>query len=519
MCVIYFVRLVDAHKLQYNVLSGGRFDMTNDVGGLEIVKVGIYLRKSRADDGIQDLEKHKEYLVGICNRNKWMYELYEEIDSSQDIHRKELQRLRKDIEVNKIDAVMVNAVDRLSRRARHFLEIVEDYFLDNNMTILFEREVKHNLLDPTTITMLQMKATLSQAEYSFIVARLNEGRKSSARNGIWSGKIVYGYKYNKDKRGIFPVEDEISVVRKICNMMLQGYTYGYICKELKRFGYKTRSGRDFDVHNIKSIIHSPLTRGHVIVRWGDGEEIVVKNNHEAAMTDSQYEKIKEILKKRREQYKNVAVAPKHFLQGLMKCKKCGLNMSIQANKKPSYPEGTKLYKGYRYYVRKCKTAGCNNYGCNVSMVEDIIIEVLKQYSDQISERIKSLEKINQSEIRRNYDDRVREIKSAISRLDDKEEALLELFIDGGINLTKEQYNKSIEKIKSQKSELLHELNSMNYVNVEEEVKHAENVFDMIKRYELLKEEDKRRLIQLTFSKIEYTRFDKNNLPHLDLIPN
>ncbi|WP_446715588.1 hypothetical protein [Bacillus sp. OTU530] len=57
----------------------------------------MYLRKSRAEDGIQDLKKHKEYLIGIAVKQGWQYELYEEIDSSQDLLRCELQRLRKNL--------------------------------------------------------------------------------------------------------------------------------------------------------------------------------------------------------------------------------------------------------------------------------------------------------------------------------------------------------------------------------------------------------------------------------------
>jgi site-specific DNA recombinase len=161
-----------------------------------IVKVGVYLRKSRAEDGTQDLKKHKDYLIEVCDRNNWLYELYEEIDSSQDLDRAELQRLRNDIGLGKIDAVMVHAVDRLSRRSRHFLEIIEDYFIAQGMTTLFVKDTENNLLDPTTITMLQLQATLSQAEYSFIISRLREGRKASAKEGIWSGKMVYGYTFD-----------------------------------------------------------------------------------------------------------------------------------------------------------------------------------------------------------------------------------------------------------------------------------------------------------------------------------
>lgn len=487
----------------------------NKLKGKVIVKVGIYLRKSRAEDGVQDLKKHKDYLVSICNRNEWLYELYEEIDSSQDIFRSELQRLRQDIALGKIDAVMVNAVDRLSRRARHFLEIVEDYFIKEGMTTLFVKDTEHNLLDSSTITMLQLQATLSQAEYSFIVARLAEGKREAFKNGIWSGKMVYGYKFDKEKQKIVPDEEEFKVSRKICDMMLEGYTYGGAAKEINKLGYRTRMGNEFDVHNIKSIVHSPCTRGHIIVNWMD-EEISKYNNHKAVMTDSEYNQILKIIERRNAQYPNLAVAPKHFLQGLLKCFNCGLNISVSANKKSKYINGVRTYGEYEYYVRTCRQKRCNvkNYGCRDTDVEAFIREILKNYSIKAKEKMEFLKDINQEEIKKGQFKKTEELKRAIKKHENKEESLLDLLLEGTI--TKEVYNKRIELIKNEKATLIAELNSLPTVDVEQESKFASNTFDLIKAYDDLDNEGKRRLLQLIFSKIVYKRTSKTEPPELEV---
>ncbi|MGM0922866.1 MAG: recombinase family protein [Bacillota bacterium] len=485
--------------------------------GKVIVKVGIYLRKSRAEDGVQDLKKHKDYLIEICNKNEWLYDLYEEVDSSQDIQRAELQRLRQDIVLGKIDAVMVHAVDRLSRRSRHFLEIIEDYFIAEGMTTLYVKDTPNNLLDSTTITMLQLQATLSQAEYSFIVARLKEGRRQSAKQGIWSGKMVYGYQFDKETRKVITVESELPVVRKICDMVLEGYSYGSICTELDKLEIRTRKGKKFEVHNIKSIVHSPIIRGHVIVNWNDGEETIVKDSHEAVVTEAEYSQMQAILERRSEQYTYKSVAPKHFLQGLLHCASCGLVMVVQANKESTYKEGTRLYGDYRYYVRKCRNKDCTNYGCNVTEIEDILKEVLKQFSVQVKEKIEVLREVNEDEIKKVFSSKVKELEKAITKLENKEESLLDLLLDGTI--TKDVYNKRIENMKESKAQLITELNALPSINVEQETKHADNIIDLIEHYEGLNGEDKRRLLQLTFAKIDYTRNDKKDTPTLDCYPN
>lgn len=466
-----------------------------NVGGI-IVKMGIYLRKSRSEDGTTaDLQKHKDYLIDVCVRNGWLFELYEEIDSSQDINRPELQRLRRDIQLKKIDAVMVHAVDRLSRRTRHFLEIVEDYFLHEGVTKLYVKDQEYNLTDSNTITMLQIQATLSQSEYSFIVRRLNEGRKSSAEKGIWSGKTVFGYKYNKVTKKLEVVESEKPVVRKICDMVLEGYPFLSIAEELNKLGYRTRKGNPFQIHNIKSIIKSPFIRGHVEVTWEDKlskekETTVVKDSHEAIITEGEYNQIQEILNKRAENYSNINVKPKHFLQGLLKCKVCGLTTVIQADARSG-----------QYYVRKCR--GCNqNYGCNVSEVESILEQVLESYSEEIKSKIEELTKANQSEITSNLVQRKKELEDAVNKLNVKETALLDILLDGTI--TKEVYNKKIESIKSEKAELLQAIESVPTIDINVIKEGAETQLNLINEYTHLCEEDKRRLLQLLCKRIEYS---------------
>ena len=59
-------------------------------------KVAVYLRKSRGD--IEDLEKHKMQLLDICNKNDYIYDLYEESGSSDSLDKRpEMTRLLDNI--------------------------------------------------------------------------------------------------------------------------------------------------------------------------------------------------------------------------------------------------------------------------------------------------------------------------------------------------------------------------------------------------------------------------------------
>lgn len=498
----------------------------NRAKDVPIVKVGIYLRKSRAEDGTQDLAKHKNYLIEVANRNDWNYELYEEIDSSQDIHRPELQRLRHDIEQGKIDAVMVHAVDRLSRKSRHFLEIIEDYFQDQDMTTLYVKDTEYDLTDSTTITMLQLQATLSQAEYSFIVKRLNEGRRASIKQGIITGKVIYGYYFDKDSRKILKHPDEAPVVRKIADMLLEGQTYKGICEKLNSLGYRTRKGNLWDIHNIKSIAHSPIIRGHVIQEWED-EKIEVKDSHEAIITDAEYSKIKDMLDKRANNYKSLSTAPKHYLQGLLRCPNCKRVMTIAGSKPRKIVNGSTTYSDeYRYYIRACRPyikgeEKCGNNGCQAELVEDHIRLIVKEYQQVIGQNIDKLLEVNTEDIKQVKKEDIEELKKAIKKLENKEESLLDLLLDETID--KAVYNKRIEKIKDEKASLNSELSKAeeqySAVDIEQEIKHQSNIKDSLDQWDDLTKEQKRQLLQMSFKNIWYSRFDKSNSPELDVETN
>lgn len=489
------------------------------------MRVGIYLRKSRAEDGVQDLAKHKKHLINICDRKGWSYELYEEIESSQALDRPELQRLREDIGLGKIDAVMVHAVDRLSRKQRHFLEIIEDYFLAQGVSKLYVQDTEQDLKDSTTITMLQIQATLSQAEYSFIVKRLNEGRKASLKQGIITGKVIYGYQRNKDTKLIEPHPIESVVVRKICDMLLEGEPYKAICDTLNSLGYRTRKDNLWDIYNIKAIAHSPAIRGHVVQKWKD-EEIIVKDVHPAIITEAEYAKIKEITDNRATHYKGLSKAPTHWLQGLLKCKHCGKVMSI-AGSKPSrkkLPDGTVERSGdYVYYIRACRpqikgAERCFNKGCQAEMVEESIKDLINQYRSHVKKIITGLLETDADEIVKDKKDTVAELKRAINKLENKEEGLLDLLLDKTIS--KDTYNTRINNIKEEKADLIARLkqaeDAVSSVDLEQEIKYQTNIKDTLEQWDFISDEKKRQTLQRVFKSIEYSRPDKIVTPLLDV---
>lgn len=481
-----------------------------------IRKMGIYLRKSRAENGVKDLDKHKEYLIGICtNILKCDYELFEEIESSVTLDRSELQRLNQWCKDGLIDGVMVNAVDRLSRKTRHFLEIIEDYFVEQGITRLFVKEQEQDLTKTNVITLLQIQATLSQAEYSFIVQRLKEGLKASVAKGVRFGRKIYGYRLNKVTKKMEIIPEEAKVVREIIDLLLIGDTYGGICDKINNDGKRTRQGKLFDVHNIKSFVNSPTIRGLVEVHWADGSVTVKEGErHEAIMNDAEYYKIKEILQNRADNYKSLSIAPKHYLQGILKCPRCGKVMSIaaskqtkQINKERIYLEGTE-----KYYIRACRNQRsgekCGNMGCNADLAEVYIRNYIYDYEPKIDERIKYFMEADGEEIKKSHKEKIEKLKNAIKNIEGKEESLIIFLEDGTID--REKYVERINNLKEEKAELIKKLadaeKQFTSIDIETNLKQLNSIKNSIVKWDNLGSEEKRQLIQMLFSKIEYRKF-------------
>lgn len=476
-----------------------------------IIKVGIYLRKSRSEEGVQDLAKHKEYLISICEKNGWSYELYEEIDSSQKIDRRELQRLRHDIADGKIDTVMVHSVDRLSRKSRHFDEILEDYFIDQGMTKLYVKDSERNLLDHNTITMLRLEATLSQSEYNYIIKRLKEGRKQSARSGVKSGNLVFGYRFNKETRKVEPHPVEFPILRKICEMTLKNHPIASIVTELNSLGYRSRSGVLWTPSTIRTILDSNVIRGHIIVHWKDGETTVKENNHRACVTEGEWAQIRTILDRRKRNYRNQKTAPRHWLQGILKCPICNHNLPVK-NKNNSVVG--------QYHVKKCRSfihdgyrnEECGNIGCTMKIIDELIIGELEKIAEKVKKRIEQLKETDIEKLTFETTNKRKKIEQGLRKLNNREEAFLHMLADGTIN--KETYIFQISKLKDEKCGLQQEINSLPQFDVEQAIKEKIDQFDLLKSFTSLEDSAKRRLFQMLFSKIEYIRYDRNSLPRL-----
>jgi DNA invertase Pin-like site-specific DNA recombinase len=81
----------------------------------KISKVAVYVRKSREEETEETLNRQQAVLIDLCEKNKWSWELFKEVGSSQELEeREELQKMLEKVNLFYFYAVVVADLDRLS---------------------------------------------------------------------------------------------------------------------------------------------------------------------------------------------------------------------------------------------------------------------------------------------------------------------------------------------------------------------------------------------------------------------
>lgn len=482
--------------------------------------VGIYLRKSRGEDEVQDLAKHRDYLLQIAEDKEWKVKLYEEIASSQHwLERPALQQMLKDIENREIDTILVYAPDRLSRKDVHFLTIL-DHLLQYGINKIYIKDTEYDLTSPHIRTQLSIMAVLAQAEYMLIAQRMSEGKMRSAEKGRWNGgRLKFGYTTNTDNKLVIN-QEEYPLTREIVDKLLQGFSYHSIAKGFSERGLRTKRGKPWTTSALFDWFNSPTLRGHTSYKI-KGKEIFTPNTHEAIVSEAEYQAIKKIHDNRSSNFKKKKHNVSHWLSGLCTCSVCGWSKKVQINMTST---------GRKFYIKKCKSTvedsegnliSCPNLGCKVDIVEDMLRDVVKDMKEQLKEKMSTLLETDVTILKARKSQEVKQLEKELDRIEKRNGYLLEDLQDRII--TREEFQKGKKGNEDKKEQITARLRDAQLQLQEIDVSASYNQYQyietLIHRWDSLEHEDKNRLFKMVFKKIEYTRLKRNQMPNIKIYPN
>ena len=250
----------------------------------EVKRACVYTRVStaeQANEGYSLEEQDRKCQAAIVSKG-WEYVgTYSDPGvTGRSMNRPGLQQMLSDIRSGKIQAVVIYKLDRLSRKQKDTMEIIEDDLLKNDVALMSINET----LDTTTPwgrAMIGILSSFNQMESETIQMRTTDGRMAKAASGGYAGgKPPIGYRAVNGELVVVPEEAEI--VRLVFDLRKSGGTLIGITNELNRRGYRTKKGNEFKHSAIQTILANEDTyRG--IYRYGKSESAT--GTHDPILTD------------------------------------------------------------------------------------------------------------------------------------------------------------------------------------------------------------------------------------------
>lgn len=188
--------------------------------------IALYCRVStdeQAQHGFS-IENQKERLIAYCKSQGWdNYRLYvDDGYTGTQMDRPALQRLIQHVRDGQIHTVLVYKLDRLSRKQRDLLYLLEEEFEKNRVSFRSSTE-PFDTASSLGKAMLGILAVFAQLERDTIVDRLATGLRQRVRAGKWSGgRVPFGYTYNQPTGKLDINPQQAALVRDLFHRYIRG---------------------------------------------------------------------------------------------------------------------------------------------------------------------------------------------------------------------------------------------------------------------------------------------------------
>lgn len=277
------------------------------------LRVAAYCRVSTAnDEQLVSLAAQKAHYENHIKANEeWEFAgLYydEGVTGTKKEKRDGLLSMVADCERGKIDFVITKSISRFARNTMDCLELVRK-LLDLNIYIYFEKE-NLNTGSMESELMLSILSGLAESESVSISENEKWGIKRRFQNGTFVISYPpYGYANVDGEMVIVPEQAEI--VKQIFADTLAGKSTHTIADELNKRSVATKRGGHWTPGTVNSIIRNEKYTGDVLFQktytdssfnrhqnWGEADQYLMQDHHEAIITREEYELANAVLKQR-----------------------------------------------------------------------------------------------------------------------------------------------------------------------------------------------------------------------------
>ena len=472
--------------------------------------IAIYARQSIEKKDSVSIETQIEKCKYFCDGQD--YKIYKDAGySGKNINRPQFSQLLGDIKKGLVKKVIAYRLDRISRSIADFSQLLI-MFDENNVDFISATE-NFDTNTPMGRAMINIVMTFAQLERETIVERVTDNYYFRANNGYWAGGYApYGYKIKHivgqdgKRHSILEENPEQSkIVKLIYDMYInKNISMRKIAQKLNLDNIPTlKKNGLWGINAVNAILTRPIYTEATIKIYDYFNKLGASITNDidffdGTMTANLYGNAKKnskvkALRNYDEMYltlincpplisnedwfkaQNIkgtrkVLAPRSntskisFLCGLVKCGKCGANLVTQ---RCTNKQGTKFYYLECSTKRKLGSNFCNNKMINVSKLQDIVLNDMKQYfnSEDITHKIdKYLE--NNEEKNIELLKRQEELENEIVKYDIQIQNLINSLAEGNTTISK-YINEKIDVLEKEKQESIAKLNILSQnLNIE-----------------------------------------------------
>jgi len=405
--------------------------------------------------------------------------------------RKQFNEMLSYVSKNKINTIVCEKVDRLTRNQRDAVTIDRWVNEDSNHEVHFVKNTFVLNQESRASDKFVWNIHVSQAQYNIenLSEEVRKGQKEKLAEGWYPSNPVIGYKSAElgKRKIIVPDEKKAQIIVRLLEEYATGtHSVSSICKLSKELGLKSNYGNYLSKSSMHLLLQRPTYYG--AFKW---KGKLYLGNHEPIISKELFDKVQKHLKRKTPLRYN---RYDYLYKGILKCADCGRLITWEQ------------HKGHLYgYCKGCtgKKAVKENQ-VNIPLLEFLVQAKIKDLTISSAIREGILLYLKNSNV---FQENVREtIEAEIARYTKKLSDLYEDKNEGLISIDlysakHKEYNDALFDLKL-KQKNIPEDSGVDLEKFEQFFDFSQN---MNVYYENATDEEKRKLLKFVFEEIAYSK--------------
>lgn len=490
----------------------------------EINHVAMYLRISQEKKGenVETLANHRTLLTDFAKEKGYTYEPFEEVLSGGASEIEERPKLQEVLDrIEEFDAILVVELSRLSRNG-YISELVLKTCTEYDKPIVTPVHIYDLANNNNDVLTFRFGSLIASQEHALIGKRSKSNKITMAKQGLHiSGNVPFGYTRNPKTKKLEINEDEAPTIRYIFKLHAEGKGAFKIRDILVAEGYKSATGKTFNLPSVKRIIRNEAYKGWTVFndrkkvkkngKWTYEilDTIICKDAHPPIIPPDEWDSANQDRVERAERFRITREKPAiktgvTMLKDLIFCGCCGCKMSIRKDNKLKEVYNIKKCE----YLPSSTGVKCSNTGIRVDVVEDAVLKAVKKYKEQLEDVLASLDADDTSSVKAEQEHKLNQLDKRLKEVQAQQKELINLALSGifshdELKEKKQELTDLQKHLEAQHEKALYEMES---VNVEEMKVQVEAVLKVIEKLEQVQDaEAKNEYLKRIIKKIHYKR--------------